>query len=183
MPRAQNSRRPLLFRSGRLPSPPSPPPSLVLEWASPWLRMELTGLHPRCLGNSTLIQQRLELSSVLGSACFLSLGFRAPLDGEWKHGPFPCSSSPAHPVGNTAKAISERTVRPWEPGQLRSQENSLLISQFHAPPPAACPASLFSVLYKTLCWKSLGGSETTALANPPPHPPTLVWFVHRLEGA
>lgn len=35
-----------------LPSARCPTPSQAQEWASPWLRMELKVLHPRCRGNS-----------------------------------------------------------------------------------------------------------------------------------
>lgn len=46
------------------------------------------------------------------------------LYSKWEHGPLPVQQLPSHPVGNTVKATSKRTVRPWEPRQLLSQENS-----------------------------------------------------------
>lgn len=56
-------------------------------------------------------------------------------------------------------------MRPWEPSQLLSQEKSVLIS--HSLSPLPC-ISLFSVLYKTLCWECLGGGKTIAQAGCPP---------------
>lgn len=170
MPRAQNSRRPLLFRSGPPPAPPYPPPSPAPEWASPWAQNGTDPAAPKMPRrfNSDSAKARAQLGA--GLRILPAARPQSPLYGEREHGRFPCSSSPSHPVGDTAKAVSNsETLGAWPAPQSRKQPFDL--TQFRTTPPAAWPVSLCSVLYKTLCWKSLGGSETTALAGRPPSRP------------
>lgn len=74
----------------------------------------------------------------------------------------PYSNSPS-----LREAISLQAVRPWEPGQLLSQENTSCFGLAHVPFPLHAPFSPFSVLYETWSWESLGGGERINASRPP----------------